>query len=87
MATPDDPYGNATFSITLTNASGNNITIANALITDGSYVTVDTVSPTITLHDPDDVTVFTGSAAYVDPGATAYDASYGNKTIYGTGTT
>ena len=87
VATPDDPYGNATFSITLTNASGNNITIANALITDGSYVTVDTVSPTITLHDPDDVTVFTGSAAYVDPGATAYDASYGNKTIYGTGTT
>ena len=39
------------------------------------------------IHDPDDVTVFTGSAAYVDPGATAYDASYGNKTIYGTGTT
>ena len=86
VATPDDPYGNATFSITLTNASGNNITITNAHITDGSYVTVDAVSPTITLHDPDDVTVFTGSAAYVDPGATAYDASYGNKTIYGTGT-
>ena len=86
MATSDDPYGNATFSITLTNASGNNITITNALITDGSYVTVDTVSPTITLHDPDDVTVFTGSTAYVDPGATAYDASYGNKTIFGTGT-
>ena len=85
VATPDDPYGNATFSITLTNASGNNITITNVHITDGSYVTVDAVSPTITLHDPDDVTVFTGSTAYVDPGATAYDASYGNKTISGTG--
>ena len=85
-ATPDDPYENATFLITLTNASGNNITITNVHITDGSYITVDTVSPTITLHDPDDVTVFTGSAAYVDPGATAYDASYGNMTIFGTGT-
>ena len=40
-ATPDDPYGNATFLITLTNASGNNITLTNALITDGSYVTVE----------------------------------------------
>ena len=86
VATPDDPYENATFLITLTNASGNNITLTNAHITDGSYVTVDTVSPTITLHDPDDVTAFTGSTAYVDPGATAYDASYGNKTISGTGT-
>ena len=85
-ATSDDPYENATFSITLTNASGNNITITNTHITDGSYVTVDTVYPTITLHDPDDVTVFTGSTTYVDPGATAYDASYGNKTISGTGT-
>ena len=85
VATPDDPYGNATFLITLTNASGNNITITNAHITDGSYVTVDAVSPTITLHDPDDVAVFTGSTAYVDPGAIAYDASYGNMTIYGTG--
>ena len=86
VATPDDPYENATFLITLTNASGNNITLTNAHITDGSYVTVDAVSPTITLHDPDDVTIFTGSTAYVDPGATAYDASYGNKTVYGTGT-
>ena len=35
-ATSDDPYENATFSITLTNASGNNITITNTHITDGS---------------------------------------------------
>ena len=74
------------FSITLTNASGNNITITNSLITDGSYVTVDTVSPTIRLYDPDNVTAFTDSIAYVDPGAIAYDASYGEKTVYGTGT-
>ena len=85
MVTPDDPYGNATFLITLTNTSGNNITVTNSHITDDSYITVDAVSPTITLRGYMDITVGVNTT-YVDRGATAYDASYGNIMVNGTGT-
>ncbi len=37
--------GNATFSITMTNSSGNRISVTNANITDSSSVTIDTADP------------------------------------------
>ncbi|MDI1495562.1 MAG: DEAD-box helicase [Cenarchaeum symbiont of Oopsacas minuta] len=74
--------GNATFSITVTNSSRNQITITQDDTTDDTYVTIDTIKPVITLINPNDNTIRLG-ATYVDPGATVVDASYdGNQTIY-----
>ncbi|MDI1495715.1 MAG: FG-GAP repeat domain protein [Cenarchaeum symbiont of Oopsacas minuta] len=74
--------GNATFFITVTNSSRNQITITQDDITDDTYVTIDTIKPVITLINPNDNTIRLG-ATYVDPGATVVDASYdGNQTIY-----
>ena len=69
---PGDTNGNATFSITATNSSGNAIEITNATITDGSFVTIDTVKPVITLNGTSPDTVLQGNN-YVDLGATVSD--------------
>ena len=69
---PGDTNGNATFSITATNSSGNAIEITNAIITDGSFVTIDTVKPVITLNGTSPDTVLQGNN-YVDLGATVSD--------------
>ena len=45
----NDTNGNATFSITVTNSSGNKILVTNYSITDGSFVTIDTIKPVITV--------------------------------------
>ena len=73
----NDTNGNATFSITATNSTGNRILVTNDDIADGSFVTIDTVSPTITLNGENNTLVALG-ASYTDPGATASDTSYAN---------
>ena len=45
----------ATFSITATNSTGNRILVTNDDIADGSFVTIDTVSPTITLNGENNI--------------------------------
>ena len=65
---PGDTNGNAIFSITATNSSGNAIEITNAIITDGSFVTIDTVRPVIILNGNSDDTVLQGNN-YVDLGS------------------
>ena len=53
----NDTNENVIFSITATNSSGNKIFVTNYDITDGSFVTIDTVKPVITLNgiSPDTV--------------------------------
>ena len=84
---PGDDTENATFSISATNSTGYRITgIKNDAITDGSYVTVDTVAPQITLNGDNNTIVMLGKT-FTDPGATATDASYASSILVnGTGT-
>ena len=57
---PTDTNGNITFSITATNSSGSQLLVTDENITDGSFVTVDTVKPVITLNGNSPDTVFQG---------------------------
>ena len=66
---------NVAFSITVTNSSGNRILITNDDIKDGSFVTIDTISPTITLNGENNTIVPIGES-YTDLGATASDILY-----------
>ena len=70
-----DADGNVTFSIVMTNSSGNRIHITNININDSSFVTIDTTKPVITLTDPSSNTVFKGDT-YLDPSATVSDLNY-----------
>ena len=72
---PGDTNGNVTFSITVTNSSGNEIQITNNDIIGGSFVTVDTIKPVITLDGNSPDTVFQGNT-YLDPSATVSDLNY-----------
>ena len=72
---PGDTNGNVTFSITLTNSSGNEIEITNSDIKDGSFVTIDTIKPVINLNGNSLDTVFQGNA-YSDQSATVSDINY-----------
>ena len=74
----NDTNGNATFSITATNSSGNRILVTNDDITDASFVTIDTVKPIIILNDNSDDTVLQGNN-YVDLGANVSDP---NNSLY-----
>ena len=74
----DSTNENATFSITATNSSGSRIHITNDDITDGSFVTIDTVKPVIILNGNSDDTVLQGNN-YVDLGATVSDP---NNSLY-----
>ena len=65
---PGDTNGNATFSITVTNSSGNRILVTNDDIADGSFVTIDTVKPLIILNGNSNDTVLQGNN-YTDLGA------------------
>ena len=69
---PDDINGNATFSIKVTNSTYHTINITRADITDGSFVTIDTVKPVITLNGTSPDTVLQGNS-YTDLGATVSD--------------
>ena len=78
---PGDDTENVTFSISATNSTGYRITgIKNDAITDGSYVTVDTVAPQITLNGDNNTIVMLGET-FTDPGATATDASYASSIL------
>ena len=80
-----DTNENVTFSIEVTNSSGNRIRITNEDITDSSFVTIDTVSPTITLNGKNNTIVALGTS-YTDLGATASDLSYAtDKQLVGVG--
>ena len=70
-----DADGNVTFSIVMTNSSGNRIHITNININDSSFVTIDTTKPVITLNGNSPDTVFQGDA-YSDPSATVSDLNY-----------
>ena len=74
----NDTNGNATFSITVTNSSGNKILVTNYGITDGSFVTIDTIKPVITVINASDNIVLYGDT-YQDPGTVITDA---NNTSY-----
>ena len=75
---PDDINENVTFSITATNSSENRILVTNEDITDGSFVTIDTVKPVIILNGNSDDTVLQGNN-YVDLEATVSDP---NNSLY-----
>ena len=80
-----DTNGNVTFSIEATNSSDGRVAISESDITDGSFVTIDTILPVITLNGINNTIVALG-VPYPDPGATAYDSSYAtDKTLVGTG--
>ena len=72
---PGDTNGNVTFSITVTNSSGNEIEITNSDIKDGSFVTIDTIKPVITLNGNSPDTVFQGDD-YLDQNGTVSDINY-----------
>ena len=67
-----DTNGNATFSITVTNSTTSKITLTKASITDGSFVTIDTVKPVIALNGNSPDTVFRGNS-YTDQGVIISD--------------
>ena len=82
----NDTNENATFSINMTNSSGNQISISNADIEDGSYVTIDTIKPEISLIGTENITLIRG-ANFIDLGAIASDTSYDeNTTVYSSDT-
>ena len=74
----DDINENVTFSITATNSSENKILVTNEDITDGSFVTIDTVKPVITLNGTSPDTVLQGNS-YTDLGANVSDP---NNSLY-----
>ena len=57
----NDANGNAIFSITATNSSGNRILVTNDDIADGSFVTIDTIKPVIELVGASFVSVLQGN--------------------------
>ncbi|MDI1495693.1 MAG: LVIVD repeat-containing protein [Cenarchaeum symbiont of Oopsacas minuta] len=73
--------GNATFSITVTNSSGNEITVTQDDITDDTFVTTDTIKPVITLTGNTVITIFQNDS-YVELGSSISDS--GNPTYTGT---
>ena len=75
---PTDTNGNITFSITATNSSGSQLLVTDENITDGSFVTVDTVKPVITLNGNSPDTVFQGER-YLDQNGTVSDS---NNSLY-----
>ena len=75
---PNDANGKVTFSITAVNYSGNNVTFTNDDLTNkSSFVTIDTVSPAITLNGMSNTIVSLGGS-YTDLGAIASDSTYAN---------
>ena len=69
--------------IKVTNSTYSKINITHADITDGSFVTIDTIKPVITVIDASNNTVLQG-ATYQDPGTVITDAN--NASYDGTAT-
>ena len=76
IVSSDDTNGNVTFSINVTNSSGNHVTFTHDNITNkSSFVIIDTISPTIALNGINDIIVSLGDS-YTDLHATASDSTY-----------
>ena len=76
-----DTNGNVTFSIEALNSSDGRVAISESDITDGSFVTIDTILPVITLNGENNTIVAVG-VDYTDPSATVADQ--GNPSYAGT---
>ena len=74
-----DENGELEFELQARNSSGYTAIITNEHLT-GTPIIIDTISPTLVLNGVDD-TAFAVGGTYTDPGATAYDLSYGFKSI------
>ena len=77
----NDTNGNVTFSIEALNSSDGRVAISESDITDGSFVTIDTILPVITLNGENNTIVAVG-VDYTDPSATVADQ--GNPSYAGT---
>ena len=74
-----DPNGNLTFDILVTNSSGYAARVTQDNLANSNII-IDTIPPTITLNGEND-TISILNRAYTDANATAYDLSYGEKSI------
>ena len=83
IITQSDANGNLTFNIRGTNFE-NNILLATSENLTSSNIIIDTIAPSITLNGNTN-TVSIQNRPYTDANATAYDLSYGNKTVQSTG--
>ena len=81
--TQSDSNGNLTFDIFVTNSSGYAARITQDNLT-GIPIIIDTLPPALTLNGNND-TISALGRPYTDLNATAYDISYGSKTIAPTG--
>ena len=81
--TRSDTNGNLTFSIRATNSTGHSFLVTNENLTSPNII-IDTIAPSITLNGKNN-TVSIINRSYTDANATAYDLSYGSKTIQPTG--
>ena len=74
-----DENGDLEFELQARNSSGYTAIITNEHLT-GTPIIIDTISPTLVLNGVNN-TAFAVGGTYTDPGATAYDLSYGFKSI------
>ena len=83
----NDTNGNVTFSIEALNSSDGRVVISESDITDpGSFVTIDTIAPNITLNDNNNTIIPQGVKSYEDLGAISSDLSYAtDKQLVGIG--
>ena len=81
--TQSDTNGNLTFNIRGTNSTSHFLLVTSENLT-GSNIIIDTIAPSITLNGNNN-TVSILNRPYTDANATAYDLSYGNKTVQSTG--
>ena len=77
----NDTNGNVTFSIVAINSTEGRVSLTENKITDGSFVTIDTVAPIITLNGENNTIVAVGEN-YPDPGANITDPN--NPSYVGT---
>ena len=82
--TQDDVNGDLEFEIRAKNST-TGYAVARHDDLSGTLIIIDTVSPTITLNGENN-TAFAKNHPYTDAGATAYDISYGSKTVSPSGT-
>ena len=82
----NDTNGNVTFSIEATNSSDGRVSISESDLDLGSFVTIDTVLPVITLNDNNNTIIPQGVKSYEDLGAISSDLSYAtDKQLVGIG--
>ena len=83
IVTQSDTNGNLTFDILATNSTGYAARLTQDNLT-GIPIIIDTLPPALTLNGNND-TISALGRPYTDLNATAYDISYGSKTIAPTG--